>query len=580
MNKLLTQAQQQHQQGLLNEALENYQLALKENPLQPDVWHCIGIVLAQLENYKDSLNHLIQAIKQDPHNPTFYNSKGNVLSQLGRLREATTAYDMAIKLKPDYVVAYTNIANCFYRQKKIENAKKTYQKALTLYPCFANAHFNYGRLLAELEDYESALIELKKTIALDNKHASAYGQLAHIYLHHGNYDQAIEHYLKRLILQPHHADSHHDLALALLKDKQYEKASEHFEQSIILQTTQAECSYHLATTYLYLGKYKEALTYYLRQLETGPHVASYYNIGVLHMYHERHREALDYFQHALTLNPRYWEAHINMGAIYLKLSKSQDAISHYELALTLNPADAETKHILSALKQDPTPHSAPTEYVNHLFNQYAPYYDQHLSMYLHYRVPQTLYQTIDEELNSTSYGSILDLGCGTGLCGEWFKAKTKKLIGIDLAENMLAVADHKKIYDELKKISVLEALDKYKNLDLILAADVFTYIGDLDAIFSKASLALLPQGYFAFTVEKTYQPSFILQQTIRYAHNKKYLKSLIKNHEFQILRFDNIVLRKQFNTDVEGYLVLLKKIAPSSNQDLSEGTNQVISDKN
>ncbi len=482
-----------------------------------------------------------------------------MLSQLGKLVEATCAYDRAIKLKPDYVVAHTNIANCFYRQRKMANARKSYEKAIVLHPSFPNAHFNYGRLLAELEDYPAAIQELKKTVALDKTHASAHGQLAHIYLHQGNYDEAIEHYLKRLILQPTHADTHHDLGVALLKDKQYEKATEHFEQSLILQGKQAECHYHLATAQLFLGNYKEALANYLRQIEQSPHLESLYNVGVLHMYHERHQEAINYFQQALAINPRYLETHINLAAIYLKLKKTREAIAHYELALALKPGDAEIKHILSALTQQQTSTTAPTEYVQHLFDQYAPYYDQHLTLYLQYHVPQILYQTIDTELNADSMGTILDLGCGTGLCGEWFKPKATKLLGIDLADNMLTIANNKKIYDELKNISVLQALDEYRDINLILAADVFTYIGDLGEIFTKAKVALTQNGLFAFTVEKTHKTPYVLQKTIRYAHTKKYLQSLIKENNFEVIRFDNVSLRKNFDSIIEGYLVLLKK---------------------
>lgn len=471
------------------------------------------------------------------------------------------AYDVAIKFKPDYAAAYTNIANCFYRQGKIQNAKRSYEKAIVLHPSFPNAHFNYGRLLVELEDYPRAIEALRKTVILDKTNAAAHGQLAHIFLYQGNYDEAIEHYLKRLLLQPAHADTHHDLGLALLKDKQYEKAIEHLEQSLILQTTQPECHYYLATAQLFLGHYKEALAHYLRQIEKGPHLDSLYNAGVLHMYHERHQEAINYFQQALAINPRYLEAHINLAAIYLKLKKTRDAIAHYELALALKPEDPEIKHILSALTQQQTPTTAPADYVQHLFDQYAPYYDQHLALYLHYRVPQTLYQLIDIELNTESMGTVLDLGCGTGLCGEWFKPKATTLIGIDLAENMLTIARNKKIYDELKQISVLQALDEYQALDVIIAADVFTYLGDLEDVFSKAHAALTEKGLFAFTVEKTHKAPYVLQKTIRYAHTKNYLQSLIDKNNFHVVRFDNISLRKHFDKTIEGYLVVLKKIS-------------------
>lgn len=428
-----------------------------------------------------------------------------------------------------------------------------------LHPTFANAHFNYGRLLAELGEFDAAIQELKKTIVLDNKHLSAIGQLAHIFMHQGNYEDAIEYYQKRLVFQPNHANTHHDLGLAFLKDEQYKKAAEHLEKSLELQTTQPEVHYYLATAHLQIGHHQQALANYLRQLEKQPHVDSLYNVGVIYMYRDRHQEAIESFQSVLRLDRQHADSLLNLASIYLKMNKVKEAIAHYELALAIHPNDPEIKHILSALKQQQTPDAAPTEYVSHLFDQYAPYYDQHLSVYLQYKAPQTIYQMVEQERNSDQpYETVLDLGCGTGLCGEWFKPKTQKLIGIDLSEQMLRISRNKKIYDELKNCSVLEALNQYQNIELIVAADVFTYIGDLTEIFAKAKAALKPNGLFAFTVEKTHTKPYILQKNIRYAHSKAYLDPLIKQNNFEILRFDNIELRRQYNKPVDGYLVLLK----------------------
>ena len=103
-------------------------------------------------------------------------------------------------------------------------------------------------------------------------------------------------------------------------------------------------------------------------------------------------------------------------------------------------------------------------------------------------------------------------------------------------------------------------LNSFFEIDLILAADVFTYLGDLNAIFDAAEKALSKNGLFIFTVEKTTEPNFILQPTVRYAHNKAYLESLMTANHFMALRIDNVILRMQKNVPVEGYLVVMKKV--------------------
>ena len=124
---------------------------------------------------------------------------------------------------------------------------------------------------------------------------------------------------------------------------------------------------------------------------------------------------------------------------------------------------------------------------------------------------------------------------------------------------MVLLAKEKAIYDALNVMDVDTALAEYQENDLIVAGDVFSYIGKLDDVFKKAHTALRPKGLFAFTVEKTYVEPYELQQSIRYAHSKKYLEQLAQSNEFTILRLSNIVLRKQRKKSVEGYLFIGEK---------------------
>lgn len=52
-----------------------------------------------------------------------------------------------------------------------------------------------------------------------------------------------------------------------------------------------------------------------------------------------------------------------------------------------------------------------------------------------------LHQTLD----------ILDLGCGTGLVGSWFKDYGRKIVGVDVSPTMLDMATKKGCYHELRK---------------------------------------------------------------------------------------------------------------------------------
>jgi len=435
------------------------------------------------------------------------------------------------------------------------------KKALEIQPDYAIAHCNIGIFYTALAQNENAVTHLKKAIELNPDLLPALNQLGDIYLREEKYSEARDVFLQSVAKMPDNAESNHRLGIAYFKLRDFENAKAQFEKVLVLNYQHPEINQYLANTWLELRDHEKAMHYYFCQLERNPYFETFYNVGVLFMMKERLQDALQYFNKAAELDPNDVATQLNMGNIYLKQHKIDHAIICYYQANALRPNDLEIQHILSALTQQKTLDTAPPEYVMHLFDQYAPYYEKHLSECLHYEAPEKILQTIQLEYPHLSecQWNILDLGCGTGLCGALFKPFAKKLIGVDLSENMLSVAREKNIYDELICGDITEALTRFCDTNLIVAADVFTYIGDLSPTFANVANALTVDGLFIFTVEKSTGEDYFLQTSIRYAHSKSYLDSLIAQHAFEVLRFDNIQLRKQMNKPVGGYLVLLKK---------------------
>ena len=145
-----------------------------------------------------------------------------------------------------------------------------------------------------------------------------------------------------------------------------------------------------------------------------------------------------------------------------------------------------------------------------------------------------------------------------------FQKHTKQLIGIDLSEKMLELAEKKGYYDRLLCCELCVGLSQIKIAsDLIIAADVFVYLGDLNQVFASVYQKLDKQGVFVFTVEQGFEADYFLQKTGRYAHHKNYIHRLIAMHSFERLDEQCISLRKQQGKEVMGYLFVLKKVSSS-----------------
>jgi predicted TPR repeat methyltransferase len=557
----LQEARNLFQQGQVEKAYPLCKELCKEDPQNSAIHHLYSMVLTQLGDINSAMKHISLAIELAPHSPQLHNNRGNIYLRTGKIDEAIHNYEKAIELDNQYAPAHNNLGNCYFKRDELPKAKEYYLRALHLEPTFADAHFNYARLLIVDHNYLSARYVLLHALELNDKHPAVLGQLAELALMDGDYEDAAEYFSERLKIQPTHADTYHSLGIALYKLGDYENAADAFNYSIELGTSAADAHFNLGNAKIELGQFKEALKNYMQQLEIEANAETYYNIGVILMAQDHHSDALQYFKSVLEKDPNNIETLQNVAAIYLKQGKSNEAINTYRHIIELDPKNDEIRHIIHALSGGYTPERSPNAYVKNLFNHYASYYEKHLQTYLHYDVPDQLVRAIEEETQcqAREQWRILDLGCGTGLLGQKIKHLAGHLTGVDISPNMIQQAERKKIYNDLMIGDLNDIFASQADMDLVVAADVFTYIGDLDLVFERTYQVLKNGGLFAFTVEKTSENDYILQKTIRYAHHKKYLEKLAKNHDFLIERISNIHLRRQHGHPIEGYLVILKK---------------------
>ncbi|MDO5475929.1 MAG: class I SAM-dependent methyltransferase [Eubacteriales bacterium] len=100
---------------------------------------------------------------------------------------------------------------------------------------------------------------------------------------------------------------------------------------------------------------------------------------------------------------------------------------------------------------------------------------------------------------------VVDLGCGTGKFTELLAGRGYDMIGIDLSEDMLAIAQERRISSGL---DILYSLQDMRDFELYGAAGAMVSVGDsinylleeegLESMFRCVQRALLPGGVFVF----------------------------------------------------------------------------------
>ena len=272
--------------------------------------------------------------------------------------------------------------------------------------------------------------------------------------------------------------------------------------------------------------------------------------------------AADLMREALALVPGWTAGWFRLGEMLSDDGRTAEAADAYREVLRLDPADrlgATLKlGLLGAVGGVDAP---PPGFVEALFDQYAPEFDAALVGRLGYRVPELLAAALDAATDG-GFAHLVDLGCGTGLMGERLARRVSFLEGVDISARMLKRAEAKGIYGRLVKAD-LNLAEIPAGTDLVTAADVFMYVGALDALVARIAAALPRGGVFAFSVERHDGPeSFVLRPSCRYAHSEAHVRGLLAQNGFDILSLDRATIRMDRGEPLEGLIVVARLSLP------------------
>lgn len=281
----------------------------------------------------------------------------------------------------------------------------------------------------------------------------------------------------------------------------------------------------------------------------------------------RHQSNLDeaekWLTEAVERNGDDAEAHNGLAMVAYQRDDMTAAKAHLAQALRLQPDNASYAY-MDAVFSGKTPEQPPEDMTRGLFDRYATRFDSHLVGALKYRVPQTFAATIlrqfpDRKLN------VLDLGCGTGLLGAALGPIDGFFVGVDFSRPMLEEATKHGVYSRLHNVNLLDALSATdaNEYEVIVAADVFIYMGALDAAINGSFKVLRPGGWLYFSLEVAPEDgeNFEVRKSMRYAHNPAYVRRLLDSAGFVSQSFEDTDLRTEQEMPIRGLLVSAQKPA-------------------
>jgi predicted TPR repeat methyltransferase len=275
--------------------------------------------------------------------------------------------------------------------------------------------------------------------------------------------------------------------------------------------------------------------------------------------------AADLMAQAAELEPGFASAWFALGDLREQMGQRDDAVAAYLRARDADPDDRHGAKLRLMRLGAEDLSTMPPGYVRALFDQYAPRFDKTLVQDLDYCGPQVLLKAVLAARHAAKLPALfkraIDLGCGTGLAAREFASLVDEFMGIDLSPGMIERARATGLYARLEVTDMLQGLrtEDEASANLVMAADAFVYVPELDPLLREVTRVLKPQGLLAFTVETHAGKGVILGQGLRYAHAADYLRDAIAGAGLKLCTITPASTRIEAAEPVPGLVVTTGK---------------------
>ncbi len=538
----LAKAQALHEAGRPAEAAKAYRRLLKRRPRDPQLLHLLGLALHQSGHPRQGAHQLSRAAALAPQVPDIHRFLGLALRDAGDARGAETAFRTAVDLDSAAWEAWANLATLLRRQGRLDDAEEAFAKALETRPDSPAVNTNMGNLLRE----------------------------------RGRFREAAGHYRAALRRKPDHAGALASLSSTQLRLGEPRNAEATARDAVAADPTLPEAHFTLATALQENARPADAEAAFDAALARAPDfTAARAGRGAARLAQGDMDGAVRDARAALAQDPDRDEAHAVMGqALYAKRAAGapQAAAAEARAWLAAHPHHPMPRHMAASLTDAAPPERAEDAYVRLTFDQFAPTFDATLG-HLGYRGPDLLADAVRRHGGNPAPGSleIIDLGCGTGLVGAALRPFARRLTGVDLSPDMLALARDKGLYDRLDicdlEIWLKAAATAGMGADLVVAGDVLIYLGDLTPLVAAAAALLHPGGRLIVTAEQaegaiedgrtadTAAERWCLGPHGRYRHGAGYLRAVAEGAGLTVIALESAALRQEGDAAVRGWVM-------------------------
>lgn len=124
----------QRRLGAFDQAVLDYENALRLRPGWPDAINNLAITLEECGRYDEAIRHLTIGLKQHPRDVDLWNELGSCLCSAQRSEEALQAFRKACEIDPSFAPMRWNLATALLQARKFDQGWQMFEERLKLLP--------------------------------------------------------------------------------------------------------------------------------------------------------------------------------------------------------------------------------------------------------------------------------------------------------------------------------------------------------------------------------------------------------------------------------------------------------------
>ena len=274
--------------GQFNQALIEFDLALKKTPQDPHLWSNRGIVLIklgqlnqareslyaslnlqhddqveqnlinlliQLNQFKEASEHNNRQLKKNKISVQLQLNRAKIAAGLNDWDESFKIYQHIVEKNPQYLPAYIAYAYELNKQEKYDEAIAINLKALKIDSNCYPAILNLGIAYNNKKEHENALLHLKKYINVHQQDLKAWLTIIVAQLKIYDFEGVYDSIKKAQKIDPNNIFLKFKMATLYLTERKYNEAIKEFEKIILIDKDHVEAHYHLGLALLAQKKF-------------------------------------------------------------------------------------------------------------------------------------------------------------------------------------------------------------------------------------------------------------------------------------------------------------------------------------